>query len=409
MQSLLEWFGAKPTLASFTGRLLRTMPRGEATRWRFDAGQGELLDDRGSTVSLHNMFLEYCNAPRSQRRELIGKYLEITRSIQQEVPALWVAAAKNVFPVVRSTHVAMPMEIAARGTGKGIDRFAAAPLAGDLQVCLMYDFGQSLKYVHLPQLETWGQRFEDVRERALANLAGLEPPAWAMHPSGFFRLTSRVSYEESMLLLGRVVDALPFREHAVLLPCNRGILLAADARRDDVVSAMLREAIRCAEHAPWPVSATLCTRRDGEWTTWEPGEATRALAHDLSVLHNGMNYHAQKDALDAWQERSGIDRFVAKYSILQRPDGLASFATWARNVHTLLPVADWIAIGGPAAAGEMEFKMVRWQNVVDVCGHRMRRMEESPTRYELDSFPDEAEWDRLQDERDAMQGGGQGS
>ena len=406
MQSLLEWFGAKPTLESFTGRLLTAMPRVEAAGWRFDKGEATLVNGAGSTISLQNIFLEYSNASRRQRPGLIDKYLELARTITQEIPALWVAAAKNVYPVLRSKYVATAVEVATRGRAKPMDRFAAAPLAGDLQVCLMYDFGESLKYVHEPQLSIWGQSYDDVRERALANLAKLEPAVWVADESGFFQLASRASYAESMLLLDRIVDALPFRDNAVFVPCNRGVLLAADAHRDDAVSAMLREAIRCAELAPWPMSATLCTRRDRSWTVWEPSDATRALAHDLFLIHLAMSYQAQQEALEEWQNKNGIDRYVAKFDLRKRPDGLVSFATWTQGVCTLLPISDLVALVRPSAkAGEMEFKLARWQNVIDVCAHRLRPTDESPTRYELDSFPDEAEWNRLKDERDVVKGG----
>ncbi len=262
----------------------------------------------------------------------------------------------------------------------------------------MYDFGNSMTYIKQSQLQTWGQSPDDARERALVNLAGLSAPAWVDSGAGWFRLASPDSYEESMLQLDRVMRALPFADHAVLSPCNRGVLLAADMRSSISVEAMIREAIRCALEHPWPISGTLCVRTGGLWESFVPGGPAAALAHELQALHLCQNYEGQKEALDAWHERTGKDIFVASVGLIRRHGEVISYATWTRGVVTLLPETDCVAmILDPRDGKDMVRKLVRWADMVRVCGHRLQVTVESPLRYFADCFPDDAQWAALPD------------
>jgi len=398
MQLILEWLGFKPTFDRFVMRLLRGLPPQLAHEWVCDKAAQSLANADGTKVSLTNMFLEYGNAKASTRGNLIRKYADTIASIGREIPSLWVAAARNVLPVVRSSYVCTTIEIGCRDRPNTLEPFVSFPLAGDLQVCLVYDFGNSMTYVKMSQLETWGQSADDARKRASANLAGLTTPGWVDSGKGWFSLASPDSYEESMLQLDSVLCALPFEGHAVFSPCNRGVLLAADERSASAVEAMMREAIRCAHEHPWPISGTLFVRRGGCWDAWVPDGPASVLAHELWSLHRGQDYEAQKEALEAFHERVGRDVFVASYGMLRKDSEVFSYATWTRGVVTLLPETDWVAMIFDFRSGkDMVRKLVRWTDMLQVCGHRLQATIESPIRYLVDSFPDELEWAALPD------------
>lgn len=225
----LEYLGFKPTMEGFATRLLRAFPSSEQDQWAFDPEREALTHSSNSEIALRNMFLEYCSGKVSARAGLIRKYADLANTLSSEIPPLWIAAAKNIYPVIRSMFVDATVKIQVRGNGVPQSAAVAVPFAGDLQVRFVHDFGSYLSYVTEEHLATWGQTVDEVLERAIANLARLERPGWVDSKRGFFQLASPMSFAESMLLLGNIVDELPFGPSAVLLPCNRGVLLAAHA------------------------------------------------------------------------------------------------------------------------------------------------------------------------------------
>lgn len=133
---LLEYLGFKPSLTRFVARLLQAMPADLASEWSFDADRCLLVRPGGGEISLQNMFAEYSANKVSHRAELIEKYASLASSHLAELPDLWVAAAKNVFPAVRSLFVDSTIEIKSRSLEGPYDPIAL-PFVGDLQLRLL--------------------------------------------------------------------------------------------------------------------------------------------------------------------------------------------------------------------------------------------------------------------------------
>ena len=389
--SILEFLGAKPTLPKFADRLMKALPAEERGQWRFDAGKGALVRSGGAEISLHNMFLEYSRSAVSARSDLIQKYASLAHSHVTEIPDLWIAAAPNLLPTVRSQFVEMTIAVRSRMDGSKLDPLEF-PFAGDLRVRLMYDFGDYMGYVRAEKLRTWGQSPEAVLERALANLGRLEEPQWMEVGPGLFKLESAVSFEESMVQLDSVRRMLPFANDALLMPCNRGILLAADGRSDAAIEAMLLEAEQALE-APWPMTSTIFRKSSSGWEVVDPPKSCSNLAHGLVIRHAAEFYSAQKEALDALHEALDNDVYVAEYTVIRVDGQWQSYCVWAQGVHALLPVADWVAL---LPEGEdSKHIQVGWKDVLEVCGGRMSPTTEDPPRFRVDSFPSDEEWTAL--------------
>ncbi len=388
---ILEFLGLRPTFHRFAARLLQAMPA-ESGEWKFDAERGSLMQPGGTEVSLHSLFMEYSSTGVFGRAAMIRKYADLAFSHSREIPELWVGAAKNIYPVVRSEFVETTLEIRSRASGATMDPIVF-PLAGDLRIRLVYDFGSYVSYVKGEHLDTWAQPRAEVLERAVANLARLSKPSWLDSGRGYFSLASDDSYGESMLQLDSVVAGLPFAAHAVFLPCNRGILLAADQRSERGIAAMLAEASRCLREEPWPMSVTLCGRGPEGWQEFEPPASVATLAHTLFVQHRAENYAVQREELDALHEGSGRDVFVADCALLGNDDHWESYCVWSEGVKSLLPMTDTVAL--MPEGEDAEFVRVPWQRAIEICGPRMQQTAESPPRYLVDSFPGADEWSAL--------------
>lgn len=391
--SFLEFLGVKPTLPRFAARLLKAMPSDLASEWSLHPAGDRLVRPGGSEISLQNMFSEYCASKVFDRAGLIQKYVSLAGSHLHEIPDLWVAAAGNIYPAIRSLFVDTTIEIKSRSLSEPYEP-VVLPFVGDLRVRLMYDFGEYLGYIKGDKLATWGQSAEAVLERAIANLGRLEAPAWVHGSRGFSQLASEVSFEESMLLLDSVVRALPFASHAVLMSCNRGVLLAADSRSEQSIEEMLREAERCLD-GPWPMSSVMCTRDESGWVEFDPPPALANLAHGLAIRHLAANFAVQKEELDVLHESRGDDIYVAEYSVIRVDEQWQSYCVWAQGVRALLPAADWVALL-PEGEDSRHIR-VPWPQVVSICGQRMAATDENPPRFRVEDFPDESEWTALEE------------
>ena len=390
--SILEFLGVKPTLPKFANRLANALPAEDRAQWRFDAAKGALIHSGGTEVSLQNMFLEYSRHPVSDRSGLIRKYASLAYAHTREIPDLWVQAARDLIPTVRSQFVEATMAVRARAEGTSLDTLEF-PFAGDLRIRLMYDFGDYMSYVKATKLETWGQPHQTVLEHAIANLGRMETPGWVEVAPGVHQLASPMSFEESLIQLDSVRRMLPFASDAVLMPCNRGVLLAADSRSEDAIEAMLLEAEKALD-APWPMSSTMCRHTSDGWSEFQAPARCANLAHGLRIRHRAQFYLDQKKILDEVNEAQGKDVYTAEFSVIRVGDVWQSYCVWSEGVRTLLPVADWVAIL-PEGEDSTHIR-VAWKDVVEICGARMSPTEDELPRFEVDSFPNAQEWTALQ-------------
>jgi hypothetical protein len=390
-----EWFGLEPRIEDFAAKLIRRA--GRAAVWTYDREQQMLLNSSGAQINLRNIFLEYSHAPRAGRRGLLDKYAAMLTASSREVPKLWTLAAKAVMPAVRSKYDYMAIEIKARGDSKPPMSGVTWPLAGDLHIRLLYDFGENMTHVTPELCETWGQTQGALREQAMSNLKALPRPIWTPLEKGVYRVASEVAYEETFFLIDAVVDQLPFAESAVVMPVNRGVLLAADGRSEAQLGEMLLEAFASLQENPWPISGVMLTRRERRWQEFQGEGLVARRAKAVATLNLAGTYKDQQDALTEWLTEQGEDVFVATFDLRQRGDDIGdifSWCVWIEGLPTLLPQTD-VIIFGKGEEPNRESLRVNWSDAVTLCGHYMEQTTDDPPRYRLKGFPNAVEWQRL--------------
>src|SRR5262249_37890876 len=127
---------------------------------------------------------------------------------------------------LRSRHQLVSLEIDRRGEPAGVPRPLSRRWHGDLDIVLMYDFGQHMTGVTADAADPWGQTLDAIVDRARANPAALGRPSWEHLGDGLLQIPSDVTFEESFILVDPVWKTLEVQGDPVVAIPNRGVLFA---------------------------------------------------------------------------------------------------------------------------------------------------------------------------------------
>ena len=388
-----DWFGLAPSRDEFAQSLFRHAAQRGVPGWTYDAAEGVLIHaGRKQKFFVQNAWREYSGAPRAARATLIEKYLCMMLDEAREVPTLWDLAAKSLYGCLRSRYQLVTTEIESRDATPPFVRPLSMPWLGDLDIVLMYDFGQYLAQVRPETAEVWGQNREAIFARAKANLVALARPRWDAIGDEVFKIVSDVSYEESFVLVDAVVATLPVQGDVVVAIPNRGVLLATGTLTPGGLDLLIAAATRSMQEAPWPMSGTLFRRAAGQWQVFQPDPDLAAAARRFELVSLAGTYLEQQEALQKHLEKSGVDVYVAKFDLMgsrgaaQAP---RSWCVWSEGVPSLLPRTD-VVILRPSDESAQPV-IAPWNAVQRICGHHMQRTADDPPRFDVQSFPT-AEW-----------------
>jgi hypothetical protein len=394
-----EWLGMKPRIGDFASTLVMRFEREGMSGWTFDENDCALRHAQGGTINLANIYREYTQAARSNRQGLLQKYAAMSQALSRSIPTLWELAAKSIYPVVRLRFdisvTAIQMRAEKQEPPKPIVKW---PWIGDLEIRLAYDWGQHLTQVQASLAETWGQSDESIRARALQNLAALPIPTWRELGGGVYELQTEYSYQESLLLVDKVIDLLAFKDSAVFIPSNRGVLLAADRNQQQSIVALFDLAITNQEAKPWPLSGVALERAGGEWREFQAEGEIGIRVGDLKRICTALTYNDQKSLLDALYKKTKTDIYVAAYNMARHErDGNAirSWCSWAEGAKSSLPKTDLIIFGRGKPDANFVPVAVPWERAVSLAGHHMKDAGEEPPRYFVEGAFSDAEWAAL--------------
>jgi len=100
-------------------------------------------------------------------------------------------------------------------------------------------------------------------------------------------------------------------------------------------------------------------------------------------------YGLQLDVLAGLFEKAGVDVFVAKYTLIERPDGSVwSWCAWVRQVTDgLLPRTDYVCLGDNETKSSL---WVRWDDAVRIAGDALHTEPAySPPRWRVHGWPND--------------------
>jgi hypothetical protein len=378
----------KPTRDDFAKMVVRALGKaGEIRPFRYEADQFRLrLDDTGVTY-LGNFYDEYMAAPRGGRAAILERLVRMVRGQTESAPKAG-AGGGTLLPRVRDRmfYAAMPLQLELDGFPPRT--FFFKPVAEHLAAGILRDFPDHIAEMAADEI---GMDVDEAFDAAMKNLAAMSDRRFDVVGAGLYVSPWQDNHDPARMLLVDRVRRLNVRGDPVVAVANRDVLLVTGT--DDVVGlAAMAGALRDLMKKPRFLSSIPVSLLDRDtWVPFVPDaeHPLRAEYDELRLLQLAGDYQHQKELLERKHARDGESLFVATYTLAQKKDApMFSYAVWSRDVRTILPRSDRIALVG---AGDAEPLLASWDRVTEVAGARMTPVDLYPPRWLVDSYPDDTE------------------
>ena len=395
----LDYLFGPPSRDKFA-RLVMAELRQLKTTGELKYNADQFVIERGSEgfINLANLYHEYCQAPRGQRKLVLQRFIRgCIGTAGFELPDDFDDVHPDLLPVVRSRFYleSVGLQSRARG-GEGIPMPPQQPIGDHLAMSLVYDLPQAMRSIIQADLDQWGVSFYEALEASRRNLEQMGKVAFVSSDTpggnGLYISATGDNYDASRLVMLDLVRKMNVRGDYIAMVPNRDTLVITGSEDEEGLQVMCKLGEESFEK-PRPIS-TVALRLEGDtWESWLPSRNTPAFAkfHELRLRTIGMEYNDQKELLDQIHEQNGEDVFVASFSALQNKETgrLSSYSIWSQGISSLLPQTDDIVF--LRADGGMDKVEVvaaaSWEKVRDIAGDLMQPEGTYPERYRVLDFP----------------------
>jgi hypothetical protein len=380
-------FFGPPTKDAFAKTVMRTMKAcGDPRQGTYIPDQFRIeYSDEGKPagiVSLHNIYLEYCNAPRKYRATWLRKTcLGLANKI--EMPDEFEDVRPDLLPAIKTKSFANLAGVEVQETA--IRPIPHQDLTDHLIVTLVYDLPNSMQFVTEDKLKAWDVSWYEALEVARENLDEKQGTLISIGDKVYI-CASGDAYDAARMLKTDKLRSLTVAGDVVVMPVTRDCLIVTGADDEEGLGIMAEIAEK-ESGSPRPICPVPARLESDEWRTWLPpvGHPHRAKFHLLLLKYLAGEYSEQKTQLDKRHEDEGPDVFVASFMVMENTDGtVRSFGTWSKGVPTWLPETDLIAFFDPESK---ESGLVEWERAFDVFGDLFTPLDVYPRRWSVELFP----------------------
>ncbi len=403
--ALLDAFRGKPDPQRFARLMTDAIRRcGDDRPVQFNEERFELVLGDGNEPShlfLGNAHREYCDAPRSRRREVLDAYARtVTSTVGSDMPADFEGAKPNLLPRVRQLAYYSVLSLNFTDENDAALIPPHEPLNDEFAVEVVYDLPDAIRSLNQGTLDDWGVTLADGLSAARDNLWRISNETWQDAGQGVWVSPWQDSHDASRLFLHDLLWQLEVQgDHVALLP-SRDVLIVTGSDNAEGLSHAAALARQVLENEARPMSGVALRLNDRTWERFLPRDDHPAYVElaNLAAESVGQLYSEQKQLLD---QAKTVDTplIVAGFMGTQRPSDnkLETFSIWPREVATLLPRTDRVVFMQTDEQGEGQvLGAAPWQRVVEVIGDLMRREAElAPPRWRVESFPSESQLDAL--------------
>lgn len=356
-------------------------------------------------IYLHNFYQEYEHSDESALQPILQRILQLAREMRGY--GTFAEHAANLMPAMLDRWRAQISNFDLQHRfhqPKGLDFRMGMFVVGEyFAIVPCIDSPQSKMYVHSKMLEAWGVSFNEVFDRAYANL--MEKTKESQFETYINKNTGKTScfgslwndhYDASRMLLaeGNQFQGLEVDGDTLVALTSEQLLVFGT--EDDFGSAVALSKLEKSQdqpHALPPIPLRLS--KDGKWSKWRP-PTNHPLYHGFLRAENkylhGI-YTKQAEHLNSVYPQLMNEFFVSSFVPCQHVSGqVSSFCTITEGVPCLLPKTEMITFvrltdgenGDVIATG-------RWDRIAEIMGERLEKTNEFPARYKVMTFPSEKE------------------
>ena len=391
---LFDFFRSPPSRDVFAQTVLQQIGQHAlASDCRYEREQFRIVSgSNGDHIfNLDNAYRDYCAAPRKQRAQMVQNYLRVL--LPSDVPSSFSEARSALMPVLRSRSQGDYFRLLAlREPQRPAFGYACQDFSEDAVVMLAYDTEANMTTVSQATLARWGVTFEQALAVAMDNLRERTPQRFLALGEGLLLGEWDDAYDSSRLLLPDLLyRACQGGEPLVMVP-TRGRFLLASSNNVAGQLAMVALAEQLARDEGRHVSSAMYGVQQGKVVACQPADAgvAAALRRHRTIIGADL-YNQQKVEWERLNASTGEDVFVASCLLIERQSSerVVSLSSWARDVHTLLPRTDVVAIELSDEHGERSGnKMLAWDDAQAIGGGLMEKIDCYPVRYRVRAFPD---------------------
>ncbi len=358
-----------------------------------------LFDDGDSRFDLHTVFEEFASVGRFARPGWLRRFGTMQAAIlaTREV-ATFEDARPLLLPRLRERfyHEALALQ---RRAGVEVPEIPLRDVSAHHVAELVCDYPMHIASVSGDMLARWDVDFDTAWSVALANLRHRAVGAVAEIGDRAYCTMTGDAHDASRLLAPEVLGRFPVRGDLVAIAPHRDALLFAGADDRDALQVIADLAAPHLEK-PRAMNGMALRRVGGAWTEFLPPEDHPAYASFRKLVDASLarDCQEQEELLYAAFEHEGEGPYVASLSWLRPPDDAppdaptASYSVWSRDLDTLLPRSDSVALFVPGATPEAKGDLlgfVEWDELMDLLGELglVEAQGLYPERYRVRAFP----------------------
>jgi hypothetical protein len=352
------------------------------------------LGDEQGVLNLGNIFEGWTGLSRRDRHELLERTVGMVLELESDEADTFADVAPRLFPVVR--NLAHLQGAGLHGEDQPSLDFALPyeRVVGPLSALVAVDGVHSIRLVSRDTVNRWGQPFEVLMDRAMANLAARSAANFIEVQEGFYVSSYDDTYDSSRLLMPELFRTLPLRGLPVAVAPLRNTIAVAGSEDMVALNAMAAFVVDALAEASRPIAYAPFVLQGGRWSRFEPQSAELGAVRDLNIRQALWDYGLQTPLLGRYFEASGQEMFVAPLDVAGPAEWAHTWTTWTEGVPAILPKADVLGLTDQAGRTLMR----RWSDVEAVCGAFETDDAFHPPRFRPPAWPSAEEWKRLEAE-----------
>lgn len=382
------------------GKLIvnRLEKRGWPKRPRYDKARFVIeLGGGWGDYRLEAVYQEWLQYPAGQRKAAIDQL--VSGLFDPPAPETYEEAAPLLIPMIRNR--AQLYNGAYRLEDEPPETFKPPPMRplAHLAVLAALDRPGSIMLIDENLLQSWGKTFDEVLERAIANLRARDQRPFRRLANNLLGSDFQDYSDLSRLLMPELFTGFAFKGAPIAVAAARSRLIVADSKDDEALDKFAEFVEVTVEEDPRAVSYAPFILTENGWSAIEANATEQLDLRRLAIKQSTWDYSVQKELLEARGALPAGAAYIAPQGAWVYEEAGYTCCNWAEERAPLLPRCQ--LIGLRRRDGEMIG--VRWSDIEEILGPPLEVEGRYPPLYRPPPWPSAAQWAALM-KRDAALG-----